>query len=53
MERDYGLGSWLQRKFCPPVGVRIEALSAPGREPYSYSGVTCDSKIQALEAFLL
>jgi hypothetical protein len=23
--------AWLQRKFCPPVGVRIEALSASGR----------------------
>jgi hypothetical protein len=33
----------LQRKFYPPVGVRIEALSALGRRPYSSSGATCDA----------
>jgi len=30
-------------QILPPVGVRIEALSASGRGPYSSSGVTCDA----------
>jgi hypothetical protein len=29
-------------QICPPGGVRIEALRASRRGPYSSSGVTCE-----------
>ena len=47
----------LQRKFCPPVGVRIEALSALGLRTVFVlrRDVRCYSlaRIQALEPLLL
>jgi hypothetical protein len=56
MGRDYGL-AWLQGKFCPPMGVLIEARSASGRGTVFVlrRGVRCYSlaRIQALERLLL